>query len=76
MRNLQARLKNLEKIVDDNTVPEAIPLLMPKSREEIAEYEEKYKGRPYLILTISCASKQCDTCDKRGGFGCRYEVKP
>jgi len=73
MSSLKSRLKVLETRIMDNTPPEAIKVLMPKSFEEREAMREQYKDTPHVMLIVKCASKRCDTCQTPGSNGCRAE---
>lgn len=73
MANLAGRLKKIERGITDNTPPEPRPILVAKSQEEADAFAALHRGKPYLIIRVTCASLQCDGCSDKGCYSCRHK---
>lgn len=73
MASLQSRLESLEKRLELLEAPEPYLVLSANSQEECDTLTEQNPGRKIIFITIACGRKDCDTCQTRGGIGCRHK---
>lgn len=73
MASLESRIEALEKRLESLEAPEPYLVFQVDSQEQQDELAALHAGRKIIFCYTVCGRKDCDTCQTRGGFGCRHK---